>query len=498
MENKNYNTRHCDIRMQLISLDEAEILLKELAKNWIYIKFLANTYTENNTNEAVMYNKLKVKQLNIFDKTILIHGKEDDDRLVISKDTLVQSECTPNRDEIKLIQHVGNTVNEIYIKSYLPNAERRLDEISNYNRNLIITEGQTDWKHLKNALQEFQINGQYLNLDFDFFEYNEEINMGNDKLLKVCEYQALFHNDFIKVFLFDSDTEKINKIHENKIFHNHGNNVYSMILPIPEHRIDNPLISIEHYYTDTEIKTLDSSNRRLYMANEFDLKSYQHLTEDNLYYLDIKNKETNLIIDDKVFKICSDENISIKDLYNYPKKKNFALSKNEFAYNIVNKIPPFDKISSQNFSILFDVLLETQKDSQISSNPLIEISKGVYLEQLDDKSILHIYSGLDLKNAMLFKETPILHLTPILSEDKTTLFLKIHLNDQECFFPISISKELINFIIAKSLNFSNRIELHLFAEDAENKHISSKELFQGHNSSSTGMTLILRKLGLYP
>ncbi|WP_336638198.1 hypothetical protein [Lysinibacillus fusiformis] len=493
MSNANYNQRHPDIRMQLISIDEAEILLEELSKNWIYVKFLSNTYAENKTNEAVMYNKFKVKQLNIFDKTIFIYGKEDDDRLVISKDTLVQSECTPIRDEIKLTQHIGDTVNEFFIKAYLPNAERRLDEISNYNRNLIITEGQTDWKHLKNALKEFQRNGQYLDLEFDFFEYNEELNMGNDKLLKVCEYQALFHNDFIKVFLFDSDTEKFNKIHANKSFHNHGNNVYSMILPIPEHRKDNPLISIEHYYTDMEIKTLDYSNRRLYIANEFDPKSYQHLTEDNLYYLDLKNKETNLIIGDKVFKILSDENIAIKDLYNYPNKKNVALSKNDFAFNVINKIPPFEKISPQNFSVLFDVLLEIQKDSQSSSTPLIEISKSVYLEQLDDKSILHIYSGLDLKNAMVFKETNILHLMPILSEDKTTLFLIMHLNNQEYRFPISISEEFINFIIDKSLNFSNRIELHVFAE---NKHISSKELFQGHNSSSTAMTIILRELGL--
>ncbi|MEK4246586.1 hypothetical protein MKZ20_14790 [Psychrobacillus sp. FSL K6-2684] len=480
--------------MQLISLQEAEILLKELSGNWIYVKFLSNTYAKNKTNEAVMYNKFKVKQLYIFDDTILIHGKEDDDRLVISKNTLVQSECTPNRDEMKLTQQLDNTVNEFFLKSYLPTAERRLDEISNYNRNIIITEGQTDWKHLINALQEFQRNGQYLDLDFDFFEYNEEINMGNDKLLKVCEYQALFHNDFIKVFLFDSDTEKFNKIHENQNFINYGNNVYSLILPIPEHRKENPLISIEHYYTDKEIKTLDNSNRRLYMVNEFDPKSYQHLTEVNLYCLDIKNKENNLIIDDKVFKVFSDESIAINNLYNYPNKKNVALSKNDFAFNILNKIPPFDKVSYQNFSILFDLLLEIQKDSQSLSTPQIEISEGIYLEQLNDKSILNIYYELDLENAMLFKTANTIHLTPILSEDKTTLFLVIQINEHKYHLPILISEDFIDFIINKSLNFSNRIELHIFTEG---KHISSKELFQGHNSSSTGMSIILRELGLH-
>ena len=52
-----------------------------------------------------------------------------------------------------------------------------------------------------------------------------------------------------------------------------GNNVYAVCIPIPKHRIQTPEISIEHLYSDEEIKTFDGSFR-LYMGNEFNKNGY--------------------------------------------------------------------------------------------------------------------------------------------------------------------------------------------------------------------------------
>ena len=57
---------------------------------------------------------------------------------------------------------------------------------------LVITEGSTDWKHLKAAFNNLKSNTQYSslfdNLDFDFLEYQpSDFNMGADTLASMCE-----------------------------------------------------------------------------------------------------------------------------------------------------------------------------------------------------------------------------------------------------------------------------------------------------------------------
>jgi 5S rRNA maturation endonuclease (ribonuclease M5) len=39
---------------------------------------------------------------------------------------------------------------------------------------LVITEGKTDWQHLKKALERFQSDGIYTNLNIEFEEYIPE------------------------------------------------------------------------------------------------------------------------------------------------------------------------------------------------------------------------------------------------------------------------------------------------------------------------------------
>lgn len=491
-KNNEYNKLHGDIRMNKIPLSEAESLIKGLANEWIYIKFVLNKYDGEKQYQDCIYSKFQVNLINIFENNILIYGFEDDDRLIIDKNTIVQSECTNSYDEIKLIQKSNNIFSEIYIKSYLPTANLRFNKIINSKKNLIITEGKTDWKHLKNALNEFQKQNKYTSLDFDFFEYEDDIPMCNSTLLKICDYNSLFNNDYLKIFILDSDVESINKKYENCSYINHGNNVYSLTLPIPKHRKDNPLISIEHYYTDSDLLTEDQNGRRLYLAKEFDKETAKHLEINNLYSLKInKNTNPNTILDEKIFKIFGSDNILKEDIFQYQNKKNIALSKIDFTLNIINKIKPFDKISIDNFSLIFDLLKEIQEENIYSKKNLIEISNNIYLETINDKKVLHIFFALSNEKVLEFKNSNLLKCIPTISQDKRTLYLEFPVETFSFKVPITINDLFIEFIHLKSINFSNRIELHAYNEN--NKLISNKELFKGDNGS-IGITLILRLL----
>ncbi|WP_312009543.1 hypothetical protein, partial [Shouchella clausii] len=71
----------------------------------------------------------------------------------------------PEEDEILFKIASSDGVIEVFIKKYLPILNVRLDELTNPNKNIIITEGQTDWKHLKYALKKLNENGMFESLD---------------------------------------------------------------------------------------------------------------------------------------------------------------------------------------------------------------------------------------------------------------------------------------------------------------------------------------------
>lgn len=153
---------------------------------------------------------------------------------------------------------------------------------------LVITEGATDWKHIKTAFAVLSKSPEnkdvFDHLYFKFLEYvpvatgaDDElvIEMGNASLRSLCESYAKIPNDKKYIFIADRDDDITNRklSVSGKKFKNWGNNVYSFVLPIPDHRKTTPNICIEHLYTDEEIKTeieCSGVKRRLYMGCEFD------------------------------------------------------------------------------------------------------------------------------------------------------------------------------------------------------------------------------------
>ena len=281
----------------------------------------------------------------------------------------------------------GSSIEESFIvasiNDFLPFASKRLktsffdiyskdiSKIINKNKNipLIITEGATDWKHLKRAWNKIKedpvLFDKYKDLKFNIFEYEPEnssdespnkIQMDCSTLIAMCNSYSKMDNG-VFIFIADRDVSSVVKImsgSKDEQFRSWGNNVFSFVLPVPQIRGNNPDICIEHYYSDEEIKTSkiypDGISRRLYLSNEFD--EYGRAPEINKFCTNrssCSNQEKQKIIDgsgsDKVILLDS-----IDD------KTNYAMSKMEFAKAIINGEEEFSNLSYENFTLVFDVI----------------------------------------------------------------------------------------------------------------------------------------------
>ncbi len=98
----------------------------------------------------------------------------------------------------------------------------------------------------------------------------------------MCESYSKLKQNRKMVFIADCDDKSTNsKLSEDESkFKKWGNNVYSLVLPIPDNRKETSNICIEHLYSDEVIKTEvlvenQQISRRLYMGNEFDERKRQ-------------------------------------------------------------------------------------------------------------------------------------------------------------------------------------------------------------------------------
>ena len=245
---------------------------------------------------------------------------------------------------------------EIYSKyrNHLPldNAEiATLKERVEKSKPLIITEGKTDWMHIKNAYRHFKRNGNYPNMLLSFLENTE--SMGDEAMLRMCKEYAKVSQERPVIFIADADNPKIIRemSESEKGFKSWGNNVFSFCLPTPPHRTKYQKISIEFYYTDEEIATPDPDNkRRLLFSNQV-----KEIVE--------KNKTTNTHqsfvrlcdpqIDDEYLKYIYDDQC---ELIEDNQGNKVAHSKYSFARKIYNNEPGFKNFDLSNFSLIFDVI----------------------------------------------------------------------------------------------------------------------------------------------
>ncbi|WP_447956540.1 reverse transcriptase domain-containing protein [Vreelandella sp. EE7] len=208
------------------------------------------------------------------------------------------------------------------------------------NKLIVYTEGVTDEKHIKFALNCFKRNGEFLGLELSF---NRQAGVsGASDLLKVLEYSQREKNDQFKVFLFDDDdnntTNKL-KMHQNEYVRNYGNNIWAVLTPRPSHRVEENKFCIEMYYTDQDLRKTNDLNRRIYLNSEFDDKGFHKL--ENV----VRTKpQQGLILDDNVFNLSSKEKVS--------------LSKNAFAESVLEGKQGFNDMDHEGFRNLFNIMQE--------------------------------------------------------------------------------------------------------------------------------------------
>lgn len=261
--------------------------------------------------------------------------------------------------------------------TYMTYTEKYQSEIKNAIQNrtqktLVVTEGATDWRHLKAALRYFQnLEKKYNDLDIEFLEYNPKNSKSNDlpKLDMSCSNLVTMCKEFAKVqqprkiiFVADADDKNtIKQLTEKAAYKTWKNNVYSMILPIPNHRLNTPQVCIEHYYLDDDLQRdieIDGIPRRIYIGREFDEVG---LSNDKKYMCLDRNscgKGKICIIDGqsekRVFKI-DDEN-----------KFNLALSKMDFAEAIYAEREEMKNIDFSEFHLVFDIIKQIIEDNMPS------------------------------------------------------------------------------------------------------------------------------------
>lgn len=278
---------------------------------------------------------------------------------------------------------------------------------SNNYEPLLITEGQTDWVHLESAylaLSNIEENKDIFKQleNIRIFEYEakgqshkisklglgvtghplHKVEMGDNDLLKMCESLSKLPRSSPLICIFDHDNTKIiDKVMNNGSFKYWGNNVYSFSIPVPENRKDTPLISIEHYYSDDEIKTPQKKGNvecRLYMGNEFDERG--------------RSKQGNKLCTNK--SKCGTDKINIlsrgkeeivkSDLTDGADDVDYSLSKSDFAWNIYNKEAGFNNFDFSNFIKIFEMIrdiIEHHNSQKQKENPVNIINDGPSVNQ---------------------------------------------------------------------------------------------------------------------
>jgi len=226
-----------------------------------------------------------------------------------------------------------------------------LDEV------VVITEGKTDWKHLKKVLKKLQEQGLYLNLNIKFEEY-EQTDMGDSELATMVRTYAKVKQEKKCIMVFDRDQvgkngkKDVKKLFiEANLFNNHGNNIYSMFIPKINDDLDE--ICIEFFYQQEEVMSAWDNRKRLFYGNEFDKETQVSFCGN--YKTDKPHPKVLDILDGdnkkKVYYISDEEC-----------ENNIALSKNDFTNNIINDVEGFDNFNIGYFKLIFDVIEKIVND----------------------------------------------------------------------------------------------------------------------------------------
>ena len=151
---------------------------------------------------------------------------------------------------------------------YLAFCNSLQEEIKNDTKPIIITEGKTDWKHLKAAMKALNIN----DLDIEIYEY--ENAFGDQNLLKYLKSFPWIPKNRKVIGIFDRDNFSVLKCKELEtqeyVIFQYG--VYGFAIPLVNEDLYGKEISIEHYYKKDDLTKKTENGRRIFLGEEFNDK----------------------------------------------------------------------------------------------------------------------------------------------------------------------------------------------------------------------------------
>lgn len=250
--------------------------------------------------------------------------------------------CTPYRNELfNEVYEMMITENQKYAQKY--NAI--VEETVKNTVPIVITEGKTDWKHIKAAMKALELQ----DLNIEIYEY--DYTMGDESLWKLLEQFAITVPNRKIIGLFDRDNDGIcSRIcGEGKSYKKLSNNIFAVCLPSAYESVYGPYTSIEHYYPKENLLKRNVEGRRLFLGEEF---FESGMSKDKQYFTrfkGIQNKvKVNGVIDDKVYCLFSDPEF----------KTSIALTKDDFAQMILDSDEFAEEFEFAEFKKIFDLLHE--------------------------------------------------------------------------------------------------------------------------------------------
>lgn len=217
-------------------------------------------------------------------------------------------------------------------------------QIESDNKPLIITEGKTDWKHIKAAMKALNIT----DIDVSFHEY--EGTIGDKNLMQMLKDFVCLSSSRKIIGIFDRDNDsflKDNPEVRDKDFHSLGANVYAFSIPVVNEDLYGSYTSIEHYYVKEDLLKEDVNGRRLFLGSEFFESGNSKDKKYQTKFSGIQNKvKINGVIDDKVYDAEQD-----------PEQKiSIALPKNDFAQMIYDGSDFAENFDFSHFNQIFPII----------------------------------------------------------------------------------------------------------------------------------------------
>ena len=244
-----------------------------------------------------------------------------------------------------LEDELGKLIDELIYQRILESTRNEIINNKKDLENTLIMEGVSDSLYLKKAKEKLHLN---LSIKID---QSEEVK-GDSYLIRLCSDLSLVEHSQKIIFMFDHDNDEIlkklkAKTEQGKNYQNWGNNVYSFIIPVPDNRKDKDYFSIEFYFNDNEIIRKDENGRRLYFSNEFNQTTGRH-NRENLICKDFSRIKSKII------------SVVYNDVFD-TKNRNIALSKTDFANNILSDKENFSDFDFSEFHKIFSIIEEIIK-----------------------------------------------------------------------------------------------------------------------------------------